>query len=195
MQSWGFSSTWRRCIKLTLQSSRSILLVNGCPGSWINCLRGLRQGDPISPYLFILVADLLQITIRNTTTIRHPILSNAGCPVLQYADDTLVLVRGELSDIQTIRNVLDQFANATCLQINYTKSTAVLIHMDEDTVTDCISVLGCKREGFPQMYLGLPLSNNKLCLSAICTTDCQMWQIPCWVAVITSQSYGKNHFG
>jgi len=38
--------------------------------------------------------------------------------------------------------------------------------MDEETVAQCISALGCRREGFPQTYLGLPLSNNKLRLSA-----------------------------
>ena len=54
------------------------------------------QGDPISPYLFILVADVLQVLIKKTQAIRHPIVENAGCPVLQYADDTLLLVRGEL---------------------------------------------------------------------------------------------------
>jgi hypothetical protein len=62
--------------------------------------------------------------------------------------------------------LLDHFANATGLQINYSKSTAVPIHMDEDSISDCITALGCRQEGFPQTYLGLPLSNTKLRLSA-----------------------------
>ena len=81
-------------------------------------------------------------------------------------DDTLLLVRGELSDVQRLRTLLDQFAQATRLQINYAKSTAEPIHMDEDTIQQCMSVLGCRREGFPQTYLGLPLSTTKLRLSA-----------------------------
>ncbi|XP_066354713.1 uncharacterized protein [Miscanthus floridulus] len=93
-------------------------------------------------------------------------VDNTSCPVLQYADDTLLLVRGELTDVQSLRTILDQFASATGLQINYAKSTAVPIYMDEETIVDCISALGCRREGFPQTYLGLPLSNSKLRLSA-----------------------------
>ena len=93
-------------------------------------------------------------------------VDNTSCPVLQYADDTLLLVRGELTDVQSLRTILDQFASATGLQINYAKSTAVPIYMDEETIGDCISALGCRREGFPQTYLGLPLSNSKLRLSA-----------------------------
>ena len=61
----------------------------------------------------------------------------------------------------------DQFAGATGLQINYTKSIAVPVHMvAEETVIECIAALGCTREGFPQTYLGLPLSNNKLRLGS-----------------------------
>jgi hypothetical protein len=132
MQARGFSTTWRRWMMEILHSSRSAVLVNGCPGPWISCRRGLRQGDPISPYLFILVADVLQVLIRKSQQIRHPIVENAGCPVLQYADDTLLLVRGELEDVQSLRLMLDQFASATGLQINYSKSTAVPIHMNEE---------------------------------------------------------------
>jgi hypothetical protein len=72
-----------------------------------------RQGDPMSPYLFILVADLLQVLIRKTGLIRHPVLEDSSCPVLQYADDTLLIIRGELADAQNLRMILDQFANAT----------------------------------------------------------------------------------
>lgn len=166
LQARGFNHKWCRWMQMLLQTSKSAVLVNGCPGSWITCRRGLRQGDPISPYLFILLADVLQMLIQKESGIRHPVIDDASCPVLQYADDTLLLVRGELPDIQALKIILDQFAAATGLQINYTKSAAVPIFMNEQTISECIAALGCRREGFPQTYLGLPLSNNKLRLTA-----------------------------
>ena len=127
---------------------------------------GLRQGDPMSPYLFLLVADLLQVLIRRDGSVRNPLDLSSTCPMLQYADDTLILMRGELPDVQNLKNVLDQFSAATGLHINYHKSTAVPMHMEQPVIPQCISELGCKQDGFPQSYLGLPLSCDKLRLSA-----------------------------
>jgi hypothetical protein len=96
----GFNSLWCSWIQNILQSSKSAVLVNGCLGPWINCKRGLRQGDPLSPYLFLLVAETLQQLIKaNQNTVRHPISHDCPCPVLQYADDTLIVMRGDPADI------------------------------------------------------------------------------------------------
>jgi hypothetical protein len=77
-------------------------------------------------------------------------------------------MRGELADVERLKSLLDQFSAATGLHGNYHKSTAVPMHMSEDDIPRCISALGCKREGFPQTYLGLPLSCEKLdCLLLI----------------------------
>lgn len=102
----------------------------------------------MSPYLFILVTDMLQQLIKADTGIRHPIVEGAGCPVLQYADDTLLLIRGDPTDAKRLKTALDQFALATGLKINYNKSTAVPIHMSEDAIQECIKAWLPQR-GFP----------------------------------------------
>uniref|UniRef100_A0A0A8XZ47 Reverse transcriptase domain-containing protein n=1 Tax=Arundo donax TaxID=35708 RepID=A0A0A8XZ47_ARUDO len=56
------------------------------------------------------------------------------CPVLQYADDTLVILKGELTQIRHLKTILSQFSTATGLQINYSKSTFLPMHIYDDTV-------------------------------------------------------------
>jgi len=93
-------------------------------------------------------------------------VDGAPCAVLQYADDTLLVLRGELEGVKRLKQVLDTFSQATGLCINFHKSVMVPMHMEEQVVHQCVAELGCKQEGFPQTYLGLPLSSTKLRLSA-----------------------------
>ena len=59
MEARGFAPQWNNRVLQLLQTSHTAVLVNGCPGPWINCKRGLRQGDPLSLYMFLLIADVL----------------------------------------------------------------------------------------------------------------------------------------
>lgn len=166
LQARGFSHKWIGWMFSILESSRSAVLVNGSPGPWINCRRGLRQGDPISPYLFLIVAETLQRLIRGCSGIHHPTDDHLPCAVLQYADDTLIVLRDEVSDVVQLKEILDCFAALSGLHINYSKSTLVPIHMPDEVVKQCVQIVGCKRDSFPQPYLGLPLSVHKLPVSA-----------------------------
>lgn len=98
-------------------------------------------------------------------SIRHPLIDSA-CPILPYADDTLILVRAAEIDVGRLKQCLDQFAEATGLKINFHKSTMVPMHVPKALVDSLVTILQCKRDTFPQTYLGLPLSNTKLRLSA-----------------------------
>lgn len=110
MQARGFSNRWINWMKAILSTSRSAVLVNGCPRPWINCRRGLRQGDPISPYLFLIIDETLQCMIRACTGIQHPTEEGLPCAVLQYTDDTLIVLRGEITGVSLLKEVLDRFA-------------------------------------------------------------------------------------
>jgi hypothetical protein len=141
-------------------SSLLAVLLNGILGNWIRCKRGLRQGDPLSPYL--LMGDLLQRLFLQDDVVRHPLADDAPCPVLQYADDTLIIFRANVAAAARAKRILDQFALATGLVINFTKSTMVPMHCDAGLIEDMQRALGCRVEGFPQTYLGLPLTCDKL---------------------------------
>lgn len=82
--------------------------------------------------------------------------------VLQYADDTLVIMRAEAEGVARLRVILDQFATATGLVINFSKSTLVPMHVDAAVLAAVVATFGCSVGTFPQTYLGLPLSGDKL---------------------------------
>lgn len=104
--------------------------------------------------------------IEECSEIKHPTDDSIPCAVLQYADDTLIVLQACVRGAAALRTVLDTFASLSGLHINFSKSTLVPIHADEQVISGCVDALGCRREGFPQPYLGLPLSVNKLPVSA-----------------------------
>jgi hypothetical protein len=162
----GFPTLWCDWLDDIFTSSRSAVLLSGVPGRWIRCMRGLRQGDPLSPYLFLLVADVLQRLVHRDEVLLHPLVDRAPFPVLQYADDTLVILRTDVAVAHRLKLLLEQFERATGLAINYEKSILVPMHVAPGILNDIQAALNCRVEGFPQTYLGLPLSTEKLRLAA-----------------------------
>jgi hypothetical protein len=83
-----------------------------------------------------------------------------SCPS-KYADDTFILIRGDVASVSTLKHILDIFSAATGLHINFRKSTFIPMNLDTSDAPTMASLLQCDIS-FPQPYLGLPLSPHKL---------------------------------
>jgi hypothetical protein len=97
LQAKGFGPKWISLVKSFLYSASTSVLLNGVPGKKITCKRGVRQGDSLSPLLFVSTSELLQSVINdawNRGLINLPIDDDFGqkYPILQYADDTLMIM-------------------------------------------------------------------------------------------------------
>lgn len=94
LQRMGFGRRWRNWISIVLSSSSTKILLNGHPGCRICHARGLRQGDPLSPMLFVLVMEVLNHFLRwvEQRGFLSPITGMAGSRVSLYADDLVFFV-------------------------------------------------------------------------------------------------------
>ena len=82
-------------------------------------------------------------------------------PIIQYADDTLLIVPACTDQLRRLKVILDKFSLSTGLNINFSKSSMVPINVDQVKSTDLALILGCKVEVLPFTYLGLPLGTTR----------------------------------
>ncbi|GJW73970.1 RNA-directed DNA polymerase, eukaryota [Tanacetum coccineum] len=126
LMNFGFSSRWRFWIQSCLKSSRGSILVNGSPTSEFQFHKGLKQGNPLSPLLFILVMESLHLSFQNVISAGLfkviSLGSNFQLSHLFYANDVVFLGQWSNANLSTIINVLECFfvlsgaAYLTCIR-------------------------------------------------------------------------------
>lgn len=90
-----------------------------------------------------------------------PLQSSSDFPVVQYADDTLIIMEGDPVQLFFLKSVLQNFYESTGLRVNYNKSMMLPINICEDRLQHLARTFGCSTGSFPFTYLGLPLGLTK----------------------------------
>ncbi|XP_016168738.1 uncharacterized protein LOC107611308 [Arachis ipaensis] len=141
------------------------VLINGSPSKPFKMERGLRQGDPLSRFLFVLVIDVLHrmlgVAVRNRCI--SPLLvgrDQVELSHLQFADDTILFCPPEEETIKNYRRILRCFELMSGLSINFDKSSLIPINCDDQWVQCMSRMLGCKIASLLVKYLGIPLGAN-----------------------------------
>nr|GEV49010.1 putative RNA-directed DNA polymerase, eukaryota, reverse transcriptase zinc-binding domain protein [Tanacetum cinerariifolium] len=165
MSKFGFGSLWCSWILGSLRNARSSIFINGSPTQEFDIQRGLRQGDPLSPFLFILAMEGLHVLSRKAESLGlFKGVSNGyeGMQIshLLFADDVIFL--GELSRVSAINllSMLNCFYLISGLKINVNKCSLLGIGIADIEVSNLANHIGCVAASTPFKYLGVPVGGN-----------------------------------
>ena len=159
MECMNFGPKWRMWILAILKSTKMSVLVNGSPTPEFKPGKGIRQGDPLAPYLFILIGEVLHWLLSESSRVGliDGIEVAPGLePIthLQYADDTILFFRDNVKSVRGIKTVLLLFQVISGLKINFGKSFIYNARNDHAALSESAAFLGCKVGGIPFPYLG-----------------------------------------
>jgi len=140
-------------------------LVNGSPTLEFKPTRGLRQGDPLTPFLFIVVVEGLSGLVRQAIKANMLLGVKVGrkeveACVLQFADDKLFLCEDSFSNVFTLKAILMCYEFASRLKVNFHKSKLANINFGRDSLDVCAKSLHCTLMRIPFKYLGLEVGGN-----------------------------------
>ncbi|GJZ90239.1 putative RNA-directed DNA polymerase, eukaryota, reverse transcriptase zinc-binding domain protein [Tanacetum coccineum] len=165
MEKLGFGNKWRSWIHGCFSNARSSVLVNGSPTSEFDLYRGLRQGDPLSPFLFILAMEGLHALsckaeemglFKGATFGRD----NMNVSYLMYVDDVIFLGEWSKTNTHNLVCMLRCFFLISGLKINVHKSNVLGVGVSDLDVSNMAKLIGCGVESFPMKYLGVLVGCN-----------------------------------
>jgi exonuclease III len=163
----GFAPRWCELIYQFVQKGSVGVKVNDDIGHFFQTRKGLRQGDPLSPMLFNIVADMLAILIERAKGDGQvgcliPHLVEGGISILQYADDTILFMEHDLQKAVNMKLILCLFEELSGLKINFHKSELFCFGKAKDEEHQYRQIFGCEVGVLPFRYLGIPIHYRKL---------------------------------
>lgn len=170
MNRMGFCAKWIAWIMGCLGSASISVLVNGSPTGEFQMEKGLRQGDPLAPFLFLIVAEGLTGLFSNAVSLgkfKGIAVGKEGdlvVSLLQFADDTVFVGEASIQNLVVLKSVLRCFELVSGLKVNFHKSKLASIATSPGVVQQFASFLNCKVMAIPFVYLGIPVGGRANCV-------------------------------
>lgn len=124
---FNFGDSIKHWIKTFYKNIKSAITQNCHLSDFFEVQRGCRQGDPLSPYVFLLCAEILGIMVRNNREIKGITIDDTEYLISQYADDTSLILDGSPESLDASLRTLSKFAELSGLKINLEKTKVVWI--------------------------------------------------------------------
>lgn len=162
MSKLGFAPAWVNSVMRTVCSVKFSVMFNGKRLEKFTPSRGLRQGDPISPYLFLFAAEGLSSLLKNQTESSpvHGIrVADTAPPVshLLFTDDSLLFVKASVEGAIQVSSLLESYCNASGQKINLDKSSVFFSKGCSQGVKESMkTTLNVHNESLSEKYLGMP---------------------------------------
>lgn len=159
---FGFCSDWVSWTMSYVTSSFPVIM-NGDPSKIFGATRGLRQGDPLSPYLFIIMAEGLgqSLKFRAFQDVLHGWQWGNGLPKfshLQFVDDTSLMGMTHIQEAESFRQALDTYLVASGLKVNEQQSFIFFFNIPAAIQRWIATILRFQIGSLPFIYLGIPLA-------------------------------------
>ena len=127
LEFFGFGKTFVSWIKCFYSDIESCVINNGWGSNFFKIKRGVRQGCPLSPYLFVLTVEVLAKEIRGNKNIKGILIKSKEIKISQYADDTTLILDGSKKSLTSALTAIDNFGKVSGLKLNSKKTEALWI--------------------------------------------------------------------
>ncbi|KAL2235610.1 UNVERIFIED_CONTAM: hypothetical protein Sindi_1293200 [Sesamum indicum] len=170
MEMFGFPIIFVKWIEECVSTPSFSVGLNGKPHGFFRGARGLRQGDPLSPYLFVLVMEVLHLGFLQLIDQEEIFSYHWKCEAtrifqLGFSDDVILFCRADMDSLRIFKAGLDRFAEWSGLRLNVQKSHLIISRSAQALREEMLALLGFQ-EGVPPMrYLGLPLISSRLTIA------------------------------
>ncbi|XP_026429155.1 uncharacterized protein LOC113325150 [Papaver somniferum] len=167
MEKMGFRSQWCNLIHQCISTTHLVVLYNGSPGKFFKPIRGLRQGDPLSHYLFLFCMEALSryLTNAESQVLIHgtKVCSRASAiNHLQFVDDCMIFCKANMVKCNNLIKIFQDFGQSSWQLIKFPKSGIFFSKHTIPSIADSISnTMKVQRINTADKYLGSPLFTNR----------------------------------